>query len=105
MAVAPDAFLVEGVTDSLRDAAFDLAGGEDRVDDFADLLQGMEVGDSCCVGGGVDGDFGDVDSPGIGGIGLAAVCLVIPEDVGGRFVSDANLKIAELLAIADCGRS
>ena len=39
MAVVPEAFLVEGVADALGDAAFDLAGGEDRVEDLADLLQ------------------------------------------------------------------
>ena len=45
VAVLPDAFFVEGVADGLRDAAFDLALGEDGVDDFADLLHGVEVGD------------------------------------------------------------
>ena len=39
VAVLPDAFLVEGVADALRDAAFDLARGEDGVEDFADFLQ------------------------------------------------------------------
>ena len=39
------ALFVERVADALGDAAFDLALGEDGVDDFAHLLQGVEVGD------------------------------------------------------------
>ncbi len=85
--VLPKAFLVECVADALRDAAFDLACGEDGVKDFADLLQGVEVGDACGVGRGVDGDFGDVDGPGVGGVGFAAVGFVVPEDVAGGFVA------------------
>ena len=100
VAVLPDAFFVEGVADGLRDAAFDLAGGEDGVDDFAYFLQGVEVGDLRGVGGGVDGDFGDVDGPCVGGVGVAAVGFVVPEDVGGRFVADADFEVAGLSEVA-----
>ena len=33
--------------------------------------RGVEVGDAGGIRGGVDGDFGDVDCPGVGGIGFA----------------------------------
>ena len=95
----PEAFLVEGVADALRDTAFDLAGGEDGVEDFAYFLQGMEVGDARGVGGGVDGDFGDVDGPGVGGVGFAAVGLVVPEDVAGGFVAGFGPQCAVLREI------
>ena len=103
VAVLPDAFFVEGVADGLRDAAFDLSGGEDGVDDAAYFLDGVEVGDLRGVGGGVDGDFGDVGGPGVGGVGVAAVGFVVPEDVGGRFVADADFEVADLFAVADGG--
>ena len=44
------------------------------------------------VGGGVDGDLGDVDGPGVGGIGVAAVLVVVPEDVAGGFVAGLGLR-------------
>ena len=100
VAVVPEALLVEGVADALGDAAFDLACGEDGVEDFADFLQGVEVGDAGGVGGGVDGDFGDVDGPGVGGIGFAAVGLVVPEDAFGGLVADADFEVAVLFAVA-----
>ncbi len=103
VAVLPDALFVEGVADALRDAAFDLAGGEDGVEDAADFLEGVEVGDGGGVGGGVDGDFGDVDGPGVGGVGVAAVGVVVPEDVAGGFVADADFEVAELFGVADGG--
>ena len=73
VAVLVDALFVEGVADALGDAAFDLALGEDGMDDLADLLQGVEVCDRGGVGAGVDGDLGDVDGPGVGGVGVAVV--------------------------------
>ncbi len=99
MAVLPEAFFVERVADALGDAAFDLSGGEDGMEDFADFLQGVEVGDGCGVGGGVDGDFGDVDGPGVGGIGVAAVGFVVPEDVAGGFVAGADFERAVLCEV------
>ncbi len=103
VAVAPEALLVESVADALGDAAFDLAGGEDGMEDFADFLERVEVGDGCGVGGGVDGDFGDVDGPGVGGIGFAAVGFVVPEDVAGGFVAGFGLERAVLGEIAEGG--
>ena len=92
MTVLPDALFVEGVADALGDSAFDLPGGEDGMKHLADLLQGVEVGDACGVGGGVDGDFGDVDGPGVGGIGFAAIGFVVPEDVAGGFVAGCGFE-------------
>ena len=99
--VLPEALLVEGVADALGDAAFDLAGGEDGVEDLADFLESVEVGDGCRVGGGVDGDFGDVDGPGVSGIGFAAVGFVVPEDVAGRLVARFGSERAELGEVAE----
>ena len=103
VAVLPDALFVEGVADGLRDSALDLAGGEDGVEDAAHFLQGVEVGDGGGVGGGVDGDLGYVDGPGVGGVGVAAVGVVVPEDVAGGFVADADFEVAELLGVAEGG--
>src|ERR1700685_748982 len=60
-AVDVDAFFVERVADALRDAALDLALGEDGMDDLADFLKRVEVFDLGGVGERVDGDFRDVD--------------------------------------------
>ena len=90
VAVLPDAFFVERVADALCDSALDLAFGEDGVEDFADFLQRVEVGAGGGVGGGVDGDLGDVDGPGVGGVGFAAVFFVVPEDVAGGLVAGAG---------------
>jgi len=87
MTVLPEAFLVEGIADALGYTAFDLTGGEDGVEDFANFLDGVEVGYLGGIGGGVDGHFGDVDGPGVGGVGFAAVGFVVPGDVSGRFVA------------------
>src|ERR1035441_7392635 len=81
------ALLVQRVADALGDPAFHLAPGEDGVDDLADLLQRVEVGDLGHVGEGVDGNLGDVDGPGVGGVSVAAVLVVVPEDVAGRLVA------------------
>src|ERR1019366_1727561 len=72
-AVSVYAFFVESVADALGDAALNLAPGEDGVDDLADLLQGVEVGDLGRVGESINGDLGDVDGPGIGGVGVVPV--------------------------------
>src|SRR6266446_6623264 len=101
MAVVPEALFVEGVTDALRDAAFDLACGEDGVENLSYFLDGVEVGDAGEVGGGVDGYFGDVDGPGVGGVGFAAVGVVVPEDALGGLVAHADFKFADFLAIED----
>jgi hypothetical protein len=90
MAVFVDALFVEGVADALGDAAFDLAFGEDGVEDLADFLQGVETGAGGLVGVVVDGDFGDVDGPGVAGIGVAAIEVVVPEDFCGRLVADGG---------------
>ena len=65
----------------------------------------MEVGDGGGVGGGVDGDFGDVDGPGVGGVGFAAVGLVVPEDVAGGLVADADFEGAVLGEVAEWRRA
>ena len=92
-ALLVDTFFVEGVADALGDAAFNLAGREDGVEDLADFLQGVEVGDGSGVGGGVDGDLGDVDGPGVGGVGVALVLVVVPEDgcLGRELVAGGGL--------------
>jgi hypothetical protein len=87
MAVLVYALFVEGVADALRDASFDLAAGEDGVEDAADFLEGVEAGDGGHVGVEVDGYFGDVDGPGVAGIGVAAIEVVVPVDLGGGLVA------------------
>src|SRR6202021_514905 len=94
IAFAPEAFLVERVPDALGAAALDLPRREDGMDDFTHFLQGMEAGDAGGVGDGIDGDLGDVDGPGVGRVGFAAVGLVIPEDIRRGFVAHTNLEVA-----------
>ena len=66
------------------------------MEDFTDLLQGVEVGDAGSIRGGVDGDFGDVDGPGVCGIGFATVVLVVPEDVTGGLIAGFGLECSML---------
>ena len=66
--------------------------GEDGMEDLADLLEGVEVCHGGGVGAGVDGDLGDVDGPGVGGVGVAFVLVVVPEDVAGCLVAGATFE-------------
>src|ERR1017187_9407268 len=91
------------VADALGDAALDLAPGEDGVDDLADLLQGVEVGDLGCVGESVNGDLGDVDGPGIGGGGGASGLVVVPENVGGDLVAGFRDERAVVAQVSQGG--
>ena len=61
--LAPRDIFVERPADPLRDTAFDLSAGEDRVDDLAHFLNGDEVVDARLPCGSVDRHFGDVDGP------------------------------------------
>ena len=87
VAVLQDDFFVERVADALRDAAFDLAAGEYRMKNAADFLHGPELFDFGRIGDGVDGDLRDLHGPREGGIGFAAIFLVVPEDAGRGFVA------------------
>ena len=96
MTILPEALLIEGVADALSDAAFNLAGGEYGMDHFAYFLQSVKVGDVCRVGGGIDGDLGDVDGPGVSRVGFAAVGLIVPKDIARRFVAGFGIEFAVL---------
>ena len=91
VAVVPETFFVKSIADALSYAALDLACGEDGMEDFADFLDRVEVGDGCGVGGGVDSNFRDVNRPSVGGVGFATVGFVVPEDVAGGFVAGFGL--------------
>ena len=103
MAVFVDALFVEGVADALRYAAFDLAFGEDGVEDAAYFLEGVEAGDGGHVGVEVYGYFGYVDGPGVAGVGVAAVEVVVPVDFGGGFVADGGSELRVLREVGLCG--
>ena len=67
VAVLHDDFFVERVADALRDAAFDLAGGEHGMQDAAHFLHRPELFHFGGVSDGVDGDLRHVDGPCVGG--------------------------------------
>ena len=73
------------------------------MENLAYFLQGMELRDDGGEGGGVDRDLGYVDGPGVRGVGVAHVLLVVPEDVLGGFVSVEDFEVAELLDVAADG--
>ena len=97
-AVLQDDFFIERVADALRDAAFDLASGKNRMNDAAGFLRGPELFDFGGVGDGVDGDLCDLHGPSEGGISFAAILLVVPEDAGRRFVAAKRDDFAGFLA-------
>jgi len=74
----------------LRYAAFDLAAREDGVEDAAYFLEGVEAGDGGHVGVEVYGYFGYIDGPGVAGISVAAVEVVVPKDFCGGLVADGG---------------
>src|SRR5581483_7572867 len=59
----PDQFLAEAVTDGLKRAAFDLPGGQDRVNRAADVLRGGDLLDGDFKSVYVNFDFGDLGAP------------------------------------------
>ena len=67
---------------------------------LADLLQGNKVIDGDAVGRSIDRDFSHVHCPAIGAVGLAAIRLIIPEDVGRRLIAAEGLQLAKLLAVS-----
>ncbi len=91
--------LVQRVADALGHPTFNLSGSEDGMQHLANLLQGNKVIDGDAVGGGVDRDFGNVDCPGIGGIGFAAIQLIVPEDIRRRLIAAEGLQLAKTLAV------
>jgi hypothetical protein len=64
----------------------------------------MEVGDLGRVGESINGDLGDVNGPGIGGVGVAPVEVVVPEDVGGGLVAGFRDERAVVAQVSQgCG--
>ncbi len=103
-AIPPNHFFIESKTDGLRDAADNLSRGENGMKHFADFLERDEVFDGNTVGGGVDGDFGDVNGPRESGIGGAAVGFFIPNNVFGLLVLGETAKCSLLRDVsAACG--
>ena len=79
-AVAQLDLLDRGVADRLERAALDLALGQDRVDDMADVVRGHDVADMDLAGVEIDLDAGDAGRPAEGRVGIAAVGLVVEPD-------------------------
>src|SRR5271168_4257706 len=98
-AFLPDDIFIKSETDALGDAAFDLSGGEDGIDDFTDFLDGDEIFDADFGGAGIDGNFGDVDGPGIGAVGVALIFRVVPMKIGGMLILGEGLQRAEFLEV------
>ena len=79
-AVAQLDLLDRGVADGLQRAALDLALGEDRVDDPADVVGGDDVADMDLAGVEIDLDVGDAGGPAERRVGIAAVQVVVEGD-------------------------
>ena len=79
-AVAQLDLLDRGVADGLQRAALDLALGEDRVDDPADVVGGHDVADVDLAGVEIDLDLGDARGPAERRVGVAAVQVVVEGD-------------------------
>ncbi len=84
-AFLPDYIFIECEADTLCDAAFDLACGENGIDDLADFLDGDEVFNANLGGARLDGNFGDIDSPGVCAVGIALVAGVVPVEISRMF--------------------
>jgi len=73
------------------------------MDDLADLLQGVEVGDGGRVGKRVDRDLGDVYRPGEAGVGVAFKFVVVPEDIARSFVARGGDERTATREVGECG--
>ena len=87
VAVLPNDFFVERVSDALRDTTFDLSAGEDGIEHAAHLLHRPEVFHLGGIRDRVHGHLRNLNGPGIGGISFAAIFLIVPENVGRRFIA------------------
>src|SRR5690349_2813465 len=76
----PDYIFIEGEADTLGYTAFDLPGGQNRIDNPSNLLHRNKVGDAGFEAASVHGNLGNVHRPRIRGISIAAIGLVIPVD-------------------------
>src|SRR5215831_9735486 len=93
-AVVPDDLFIQREADGLRYSPGDLALGQPWMENPADLLQRDKVVDGYTVSGQVDRHLRDVDSPGKGSVGFAAVFLIVPENSGRSFVPGERLELA-----------
>jgi hypothetical protein len=82
-AVAQLDLLDRGVADGLERPALDLALGEDRVDDAADVVGGHDVADMHLAGVEIDIDAGDAGRPSEGRVCVAGVGRVVERRAAG----------------------
>ena len=85
--ILPNHFLVQRISDSLRDAARDLPAGQNRMQDLAHFLQRDKVVHGHAVGRQINRHFGDINRPGKRRVGLAAILFIVPENIVRRFVT------------------
>ena len=71
LGAAGDVFLHQRHADALRDAAFDLAFDEQRVDRLADIMGGGDLEQLDRAEADVDLELGDLRAEAVDGIGLA----------------------------------
>src|SRR6516225_6608968 len=98
-AVLPDDLFIQREADGLRYSPGYLTLGQPWMENLADLLQGDKVVDGDTVSGQVDRHLRDVDSPGEGSIGFAAVFLIVPENSGRSFIPGERLELAVLFDV------
>src|SRR5262245_32669682 len=78
----PNQFLEQSVADRLQRSAFDLPGGQRRVDGAADVLRGRDLERRHFVSIHIDFDLGDLGAVGEDRISVAGVSVIVPLDAG-----------------------
>ena len=83
----PDHFLVQRISDPLRDPARDLPTGQNRMQNPTYFLQRHEVVDGYAVRRHINFHFRDINRPGKRRVGLATVMFIVPEHIVRSFVA------------------
>ena len=96
-AILPNDFLVQRVSNSLRDAARDLPAGQDRMQHLANFLQRHKVVDRRAVRRQINRHFRDIDRPGKGRVRFSAIFIIVPEHIGRRFVACPRSELTRWL--------
>ena len=93
-AILPDHLFIESEADRLRYSAGDLTFGQNRVKNLSDFLQCDEVIYGHSISCQIHTDLCNVDGPGKGRVGFAAIFFIVPVDIARRFIPGIRLQRA-----------
>src|SRR5207244_11992385 len=85
---------IESEADRLRYSAGDLTFGKNRVKNLSDFLQCDEVIYGHSISCQIHTDLCNVDGPGKGCVGFAAIFFIVPLDIARRFIPGIRLQRA-----------